>query len=357
MRQAATRFLCVFWASALAFAALYLGEAAWLQPLNGDLTRIGHWPERDYGWNATNPPVQPLPNALRADTNLVVLGDSFSELNLWQSFLQQARPDVRAVTFDYNDICPEQLPQLLDAQGLQISKLVLETVENSFIYRFDGALCSRALHPEQLLPRQFPLDARYGARRPRHLRQAPQDLEWMLATNLNLLRLALWPRRDVVGYTANVQLARSDLFSSDRPGRLLFLGGDLVRAGWSPSDLDRAAAALHQLQAQLAARGVALQVVVVPDKSTAYRHQFDYARLVGAPIDWAAFFARQHLPAIDLERDFTRSIDAGAVDFYLPNDTHLSLQGYRHMAANIAAALDHAPPPALEPMVASPAAP
>ena len=62
--------------------------AWWAEPLYGDLTRVGKWTERDFGPNAAHPIIHVKANGrFLANPDIMVLGDSFSEKNLWQSVL------------------------------------------------------------------------------------------------------------------------------------------------------------------------------------------------------------------------------------------------------------------------------
>ncbi len=327
-----SRFLATFFLTALAVACLYLLDSAYFQPLIGDLTRTGHWPERDYGWNARNPAFKADTNELTLATNVLVLGDSFSERNIWQTYLHQRDASLNTATLDFNDLCPDQLPAFIDSHPLKTGLVVLESVERAFVYRFDGSLCTHAVNPAETPLRQELPGLQYDIERRTRQIFPPEDLVWITAANLNILAMNRWPQKDFLGYSDNVVLNRSDLFSSRRSDRLLFLGGDIGKFSWPPGSFDRSAAALRKLDADLKSRGFGLLVMVVPDKSTVYRDYLKNPHLLGTPIDWNAFFSHAGISAVDLEGPFRQSIATGVVDFYLPDDTHLSLYGYQEMA-------------------------
>src|SRR3569833_1657581 len=83
------RYLLYF--SATVFSILLLTAFLGLifepfEPLTGDLTRIGYYAEKDFGWNAPQPVFQNAANG-KAITflDILVIGDSYSKDNVWQS--------------------------------------------------------------------------------------------------------------------------------------------------------------------------------------------------------------------------------------------------------------------------------
>src|SRR5690606_18647508 len=96
----AKHFAALFLAVYAALTLSVLGLAAWLEPFEGDLTRIGGKSENRYGWNA---PQAVFPRNLGrywapggqayAGEDVVVFGDSFSHMGRgdgrnfgWQNF-------------------------------------------------------------------------------------------------------------------------------------------------------------------------------------------------------------------------------------------------------------------------------
>ena len=70
----------------LALTALYI------QPIDGNLTRMGGYSERDFGWTIPQKSlVNKSANHKTYDKyyDIVVYGDSFSKQELWQSFLSE----------------------------------------------------------------------------------------------------------------------------------------------------------------------------------------------------------------------------------------------------------------------------
>ena len=92
--------------SAMGILAL---TSVYIQPLSGDLTRMGGYAERDFGWNIPR-------NVLSNDFSLsgtydryydiVVLGDSFSKSGMWQAFLTEKR-NLTFTTLHWDDITVE----------------------------------------------------------------------------------------------------------------------------------------------------------------------------------------------------------------------------------------------------------
>ena len=75
--------------------AVYISLAPWVEPLEGDLTRLGGFTENDFGWNEPqqqfSSPLVSLEGKHEYDQyhDVVVLGDSFSEAYpkaQWQNY-------------------------------------------------------------------------------------------------------------------------------------------------------------------------------------------------------------------------------------------------------------------------------
>jgi hypothetical protein len=113
-----------------------------------------------------------------------------------------------------------------------------------------------------------------------------------------------------------------------------------------------ALAAVRGFRDELAARGIRLIVVPVPNKESVYpdRLSRNSARPSGIPsIRSRAFLAgceRAGIEAVDLFAEFRRAREAGAPDLYLATDSHWTPAGLRISAAAVAKRLGAAAGPA-----------
>jgi hypothetical protein len=305
--------------------ALFAG-AVFVQPVQGDLTRIGSWSERDFGWRAELPAVLLRPQSLQPGAHQVLaLGDSFSDSNIWQSLIDPA-DNISIQTGPIDEIgCPSDLERLM-IEHPNVELFVVETVERLFLSRFQEARPC-----ESRLWRSVRTSS--GELTPKRLSwPLTLDANYVVRAVLNTLRLAVEDGRLLSKNTVSVALDTDRLFSNHHSERLLYIRDDEIKWGAEPQDVVSAARVLRQWNAVLAAHGRKMLFVLVPDKSTVYRQYFRanqegetrYSDLRGVLDD-------QELWSVDLFQEFA-SAAATEVDFYLPNDTHLSTRGYRTMS-------------------------
>jgi len=59
----------------------------YFEKLYGDLTRMGRFSERDFGWREQRPPIPPelFKDYSLADADILIIGDSFSASRIWQT--------------------------------------------------------------------------------------------------------------------------------------------------------------------------------------------------------------------------------------------------------------------------------
>ena len=81
-----------------------VGLSMYFKPLSGDLTRIGKWAERDFGPTLMqeSPVIRPNAAAL-THQQILVLGDSFSHPNIWQSYLFESSM-LETLSFEFKDV-------------------------------------------------------------------------------------------------------------------------------------------------------------------------------------------------------------------------------------------------------------
>ena len=333
MKSDRTSFIYLKWFTVplFIFFAIAVPLTRYFEPISGDLTRVGHWPERDYGWNKPQPVVSIHANGTGIfNPQVLVLGDSFSHPNIWQSYLSELR-HLEILTFQYQDVaCVDNwLHWVAEKHYPNVHTVVIETAERGFVPLFKNLhICaSRTPMSYELAEKNF-----VPARTQKGLLL---DAGYLIPAAINTLRSAWNVGRVDSSDVINVLLSTDKLFSNRRSNRLLYYAEDDLKIAWSEKDRVAAVGNLKYFQDNLAKIGLHLVVIVVPDKSSAYRPYFaNEASKVGYP-DIFEQLTSADVNNVNLLGYFQHAAGE-TVDLYLPNDTHLSTQGYKLMASKVA---------------------
>jgi len=312
------------------FATLFWILALLVDPVAGDLTRIGGWTENDFGWNAQQPVIKIVANDRAiVDPDMVVLGDSFSITNnYWQSVLT-LKLDKKILSFGIDDVgCIDNWVRW--AKDVSTARVVLiEVVERNFIRRF--RLLSSC---EESSP--IPIEMLSGITSPSRPTWPPtMDARYLFRTAINSARLIASPRSSIRSdNTVNAPIRRACArFSNRRSDRLLYYMGDDRKKRWTDDEIKRAVANVRMLQNEFSRAGKRFIFVLVPDKSTVYQDCLIKHDAVKLPnVTSQLILAGVHMP--DLLTIFRADSDS-VVDLYLPDNTHLSESGYLLMAARV----------------------
>ena len=201
----------------------------WTEPLEGDLTRVGHWPERDYGYNMPHV-VRPIVESglQTAPPAILVLGDSFSVTNLWQSgYTERTGQVTRTYQFDDNR-CIDQWVAWAVRQS-SAAMIVIEIVERNLVEKLGSSVACPAAPPAMAL--EIPA----AATRSRRPRWPPTlDLGYLLITAGNVVRLVADPTARVTEHrVTNVAVKPGcGRFSHRRQERMLYDTDDDWKRLW-----------------------------------------------------------------------------------------------------------------------------
>ena len=338
-RRSAKTFLAWLGATFLVLSAMNIGMSLHFGAIAGDLARVGGFAERDYGPRVQQPAATIAPNTVAlAEADVVILGDSFSNRLLWQGELE-ALTGKKTLTYQYGQVgCISNWLQWLKGQRLKPgAEVLIESVERSFVPRFSELVPCPNLRP-------VPVH--------RHI-VAPSDIHWwdggfsldivyqgrVLSNSLRMGAQATYRSGEVV----NVALRNTQRFTNRRSDRLLYNADDEDKNDWSTTQISRAIANLREVQSRLAASGVDFRMLVMPDKSTVYRDDIAEPRIRPSSI------ARDAQAAGLFQFDMSACMRALAMqlpDFYLPDDQHTGVAGYRMVASSLAERRCTAPPTA-----------
>jgi hypothetical protein len=331
-------FLKYFFAGVIIPFAIILGMAIYIQPLVGDLTRLGNVSERSWGWNQALPVVSIDQSATDSDFDVLVIGDSFSEKDIWQSVMRDIT-GLKFKTFRWEDFsspaCLEAGIRHLKRQFPKIRYVVIETVERSAVTRFTALNGKIDDCPVTITSSIYTKASNTLAIRNKSLDSIPDALYTIKAF---LSEPKKYHQTTVSGYGYISPLKRTDLFSNQKSDALLYFAGDLEKLDWTEAQIKASLNNLEQLSQIHSQQGLKIIFAIVPDKSTAYSEYLVQSPSQGKSIDiWQKLNATS-LNVINLKTAFSETI-LKTQDFYLPDDTHLSTVGYQSLASEISKSL------------------
>ncbi|HLZ67964.1 MAG TPA: hypothetical protein VKQ29_17200 [Aliidongia sp.] len=333
MHRRYTALLILFSLSLAAGLGLY-GRS--LEPLSGDLTRIGWRTENDFGWTKPKEHFEPLAASLGTlDTHydVVAIGDSFTGESPWHpgtTWPHYLAHDtgLKVAIFDSDD---DMVGQLLASERFKSDPpavVIYEIVERNLVpgHRSEpGDDCPEAIaEPAVALSPSGPTAAPERVVRP--TARAWNDWPASYAAAYLTQNLRRWIMGRETTNSVELELTQGGLFSSRADRQLLVYGEDFNKLGWTEAQWHGAACSLLRMQARVEANGRTLFLAMVaPDKLTTYGRFLaaeQFRRI--SRLDLLAQY-----PALNLVR-FDRGFDpAEHVDLYLPNDTHWSTVGHR----------------------------
>ena len=317
----------------LLLLALYGAVGFYFLPdagFNGDLTRIGMLPERLFGWRKPQPAIDPklMQQASWQDADVLVVGDSFSEGRVWQTVLTGHGLKVR--TEDWGSIravCDDFEPWL-KKQGFKGRFVIFEIVERN-AGSIHASLACKHMSPHSnaaaAAHRALPLTAfdpdkpDYSGRFSVGLRTAWNTRKYeQLSSRPGFHSMPLANGASVVRLTDGCKL-----FSHRRCQDVLFLTANQSQDlnDGLLDDIRKLNTRLHMIKPLW---------VIAPNKSTVYLYPHKQF--------WNK--AEQQLGSPNLLRTFRAAVEAGTVDLYFGNNTHLSPTGYLLMGKVIYRSLE-----------------
>lgn len=324
----------LFLLAALTPLALVMALGWYVQPVFGDLTRLGRLAERDFGWNAPQPVAHVAARNPAIPPVVAVLGDSFSERNIWQS-IAMAKTGLPFVSFDWRAMgdpaCAGEWMAALKKAHPSVKVVVVQTVERMFLKRF-GAGASSCARLNELREISFS-SGQTPASRDLEVTLTMPDAVYLWHAALNVTKS--FPDLHRTGSAYVLPLTRSDMFSSRRSDLLVVYEEDLHKHQWQAQEVMQAAQRVLELQTMASAHGLRWIPMVVPDKSTAYAAYLKRPLSSRTSPDvWGALSAKQ-VDQIDVRAKLASAL-AHHVDVYLPNDTHVGVLGYTLLGEAVA---------------------
>lgn len=340
--------------ASMVMLALVWGLAAWLQPVDGDLARVGGFAENEFGHRSPQSIFDA--NLFKVATDLqdydryydvLVLGDSFSvdqvsRLFGWQNFFIN-RTGLSMIVFDTRRFWPVEIYESPAFKKHPPKVFVFETVErylNERVAYFSGMTSpppvATSAPSDLFASRNGP---NLSTRNETPSRTAGFDPDHVLGHLGAIVQRHLHLNNQVV----QIPLAKKGLFSSPNDLEMLVYFDEMKKRDLGDPDFVklRAGAAVFEkiIESNATTRFV---LIVAPDKSSAFAPYLKNVEMATANL--VAELAKDpSLPVPRTDLIFSEAIASGKQDVYLPNDSHWGSIGHRIFADALA---DHlgAPP-------------
>jgi hypothetical protein len=327
-------FLIVFFVVGLVVPIAVLH---FLQPLSGDLTRLGLLPEQAFGWNTPQPTIGGRSATVEKleDAEILVIGDSFSISGVWQAYAFP--PERKYITLRLGRICRDY-PGYIASLGKPPKTLIIEVVERnardvltvdcaeSLLKTVDGKQELRSGGPRVLAHRNG--DDPQPSDRQKNIIDGTFGYKYVLGSALYYLFPGVQHRP---GSDGGVWIKKVDdgcrLFSHAECEFSLFLGHDFTRPRLG-ENFKSSKLAIVKTSAER------VLVIVVPDKSSVYLESRDQALRKDEAL--RALGRELAIEIVPLHATFNDA-KFRIKDLYSPNNTHLSTAGYRELATQLAA--------------------
>ncbi len=305
----------------------------YFEKLYGDLTRIGNFPERYFGWQLPQPLITPdlFKDYPLDEADILVIGDSFSVARIWQTKLVADGLKVGTMTWGElkeKEALPSDLGKTLRISGFKGRYVIIESVERLFQGRM-MALSKAPLH--QISKTPFVVDTNFAlypfTSRERVSWSKLNGGAWGVTALYNSIKLFLNLPQSYLksGAVQAVNFDGCQLFSHRLCNYGIFVEGD-----FNKHTFDSIANVLT-VNRNLKAEGIQPIWMIIPDKATVY---LGYGKFNKYPYQniWQSFAQYPELLAPDLGAEFTNK-SRMIKDFYYPNDTHLSANGSLYMGS------------------------
>lgn len=320
---------------------IFWGMSVYLQPIEGDLTRVGSLSENSFGPQI---PQLPMPAELvknypLSEADIAVIGDSFSAPLLWQSVLVGNNYKVSTV-FSRDDMLCNDIGQLLRQSGFLGKYLIIEKVERSFQAQLNKKCVAGSRYQElslqPTLTPTLPTTQTITQAATSNNHSSPPILNsplnygvtWSVRALINeiLLNSDILSHKDELFSFGNAKLTAMNgcrFFSNKLCTYGLFFKEDFIKKTFV------GVSRVLELNKSLQQAGITAIWLVIPDKSTVY---LGYGKYVKYPYKniWNELGNYSELNAPDLGAKFSGQI-ARTKDFYLPNNSHLSNAGYLYL--------------------------
>lgn len=292
----------------------------------GALTRLGHWPEVFFSVQET----QPLANIKKNDdfnSEVLVLGDSFSNKNIWQSYLKEKK-SIKIQSYHFSDVgCLDNWLKKIEKSYSKKNKfIVIQVVEQSFLPLFKTlGTCNQKTKITPLTFKAGKISSKKDEKK------LIFDVKYISNSIYNYFKVNDTQEIISSGIVNNVALNNDTLFSNKKSNRMLYLASEDSKFYWKRKKLISTLKKIKAQQEKFENLGIKLIILLIPDKSTQYRKYIKESSLNKKNINLFYELKKMGINTIDLYAEFNNYVEIRK-DLYLPNDNHLSFYGYKTLS-------------------------
>lgn len=319
----------------LIYSLLVMAMIAWcmefyFEKLYGDLTRIGNFPERSFGWQASQPaiPQDNFKDYSLNDADILVIGDSFSVSRVWQS--KMITDGLKVSTIVWQELKTDEamradLGEALRAAGFKGRYVIIESIERLFQKRMQvlSPIREPIVKHDVIINSNYPLFPFIN--RELFSFNKLNGADWGVKALYNTIKLSLnLPEKHLKsGAVQAVKFDGCQWFSHRLCDYAIFVDGDFKKDTFNSIDN------VLTVNKSLQTAGIQPIWMVVPDKSTVY---LGYGKLNKHPYQniWQKLAEYPEIIAPDIGTPFIQQSHL-IKDFYMPNDTHLSTNGFLYL--------------------------
>jgi hypothetical protein len=331
----------------VAILAVVWGIASWLQPIDGDLARVGGYAENDFGYRSPQAVFEK--NLFKVATSLseydkpydiVLLGDSFSVDQVkrrfgWQNFFIN-RTGLSMIVFDTRRFWPVEIYESPAFKKYPPKVFVFESVER---YLYERVAYFSGMTPTPAAPASESSDLFANATPPRlPLHEELPNPHPGFDPDHVLGHLGAGMQRHIHlnNQVVEIPLAKKGLFSSPNDTDMLVYFDEFKKQTLSESDYSKLRAGAEIFQKIIESNGITRFVLLVaPDKSSTFAPYLKNADQATANLI-AELAENPALPVPRTDLVLSRAVAGGQQDIYLPNDSHWGSLGHKLFAQTLA---------------------
>ena len=333
-------------AGLVALCLTCVGVAFVLQPLSGDLARLGGYAENEFGWNGYRVRYEPplvAAGALGRAYDVVVVGDSFSlpvELtpdslqdnrNHWTDYFAAMTGSVVGA-FNRDRVSLEMVLSSKTFQNTPPKLLVVEYAERTLQWApVDGQPPCIALGPANTSSLNMKPRTEQPVRYARDQSHGISTERIDEAVDFIKKNLPRWTVGVNTTPVSRYALSRRRLFTSNNDTELLVFDDDLIKETLPKDYLRSLACYFTNLQSRIESNHqTKFLLMIAPDRTTAYSDFLPHLHLPNLTEQIAQI---QGLSVLRLDEVLKAAIASGTKDVYDPADTHWGPAGMAAAAA------------------------
>jgi hypothetical protein len=304
-----------------------------LEPLDGDLTRIGYFSEKDYGWNQTSHKVikKNIHEGKLEDTyDVIILGDSFTHVTSSWADIFSHISGLKVGRFHTDKYDVYSFVELLRSQNKLPKLFIYESVERYLKFRLE----KHEICPAQVV-KNININAMeytkntevFSSIHNRDNSPGFYDLAYIIKYSFaNFVK----EHRKVNKY----ELTDSYRFSNNKSNEILLYSEDLNTIKWAPKDWEKIRCnGLHIQNLVQESESTSFVLLVAPDKTTVYKDFIKHEFIGESKLELLT--AGNELNFLKIDGYLRQKVAEGEKDIYYPNNTHWSYQGHELVANKV----------------------